>query len=401
MPNYLELAQAYEAEMVAFLGDLVRIPSVNGRHGETAVAQRILEEAAKLNLPAQLVAADPERANAVVQWGEGAAGFAFIGHIDTVAEGDHSLWTQPPFGAEIVEGHMVGRGTADNKAGIAIGLYTLALLRDHQLLDPTQVRLVVAGVADEESGASSPLGVRYLLDEGYLPVQGAIYAYASDIVCVGHRGLLRLQLQAGGKSVHTGSAEWSRGEGGVNAVLGLTAVLLQLEQLELPAPEHPAFAEFGCTITPGTLFRGGEFESIVPATAEALVDVRLMPGQEAGGVITAVQQIIDDVTSQRPGLSINMNIKNQLPAAAIAMDHPLAQIAQRHAQANTGQAWPIAGAGPANEGYMLIGAGIPTLPGFGPTGGNAHAPDEWVEVASLATTLATFSGIVCEYLQAE
>jgi acetylornithine deacetylase/succinyl-diaminopimelate desuccinylase-like protein len=256
----------------------------------------------------------------------------------------------------------------------------------------------VTGVVDEESGASSTLGVRHLLNEGHLPVQGAIYAYASDIVCVGHRGLLRLQLVARGKSIHTGSTEWSRGEGGVNAVLGLAAVLLQLEQLKLPAPEHPAFANLGCTVTPGTLFQGGEFESIVPATAEALVDIRLMPGQEAEEVITAVQQIIDEVISQRPGFNIHMSIKNNLPAAAIPMDHPLAQIAQRHAQANTGQAWPIAGAGPANEGYMLIEAGIPTLSGFGPNGSNAHAPDEWVEVASLTTTLATYAGILCDYL---
>jgi acetylornithine deacetylase/succinyl-diaminopimelate desuccinylase-like protein len=123
-----------------------------------------------------------------------------------------------------------------------------------------------------------------------------------------------------------------------------------------------------------------------------------MPGQEAEEVITAVQQIIDEVISQRPGFNIHMSIKNNLPAAAIPMDHPLAQIAQRYAQANTGQAWPIAGAGPANEGYMIVEAGIPTLPGFGPNGSNAHAPDEWVEVASLTTTLAMFVGTICDYL---
>jgi acetylornithine deacetylase/succinyl-diaminopimelate desuccinylase-like protein len=47
---------------------------------------------------------------------------------------------------------------------------------------------------------------------------------------------------------------------------------------------------------------------------------------------------------------------------------------------------------------MLIEAGIPTLSGFGPNGSNAHAPDEWVEVASLTTTLATYAGILCDYL---
>ena len=62
--------------MVAFLQDMVRIPSVNGRHPEKAVAQRIVAEAAKLNLSVQLIAADPERPNVLVQWGKGAAGNA-------------------------------------------------------------------------------------------------------------------------------------------------------------------------------------------------------------------------------------------------------------------------------------------------------------------------------------
>ncbi|MCD6356205.1 MAG: M20/M25/M40 family metallo-hydrolase [Anaerolineaceae bacterium] len=48
---------------------------------------------------------------------------------------------------------------------------------------------------------------------------------------------------------------------------------------------------------------------------------------------------------------------------------------------------------------MLIGAGIPTLCGFGPIGGNPHAPNEWVDVSSLARTAAMFAGIIHAYLQ--
>ncbi len=391
-------ARARETELLSFLQDLVRIPSVNGRDTEAAVAARICAEAARLGLVADLSAADPARPNALAWWGDGPAGFALIGHMDTVAEGDPSAWTHPPFGAEIADGRLYGRGSADNKAGIACGLYTLALLRDQGLLDPSQVRVLVAGVVDEESGASSRLGVRHLLDTGRLPVQGAIYAYASDIVCIGHRGLLRLVLDAHGRSVHSGSAEWSQKRAGVNAVTGLAAILVRLEDLKIPAPEHPAFVGLGCTLTPGTLFRGGEFESIVPATASAVVDVRVMPGQSPETILEAVRAVIAAEQVARPGLTVALTVKNNLPGAAIACDHRLARIAQRHAEAVTGHAWPIAGAGPANEGYMLIGAGIPTLPGFGPTGGGAHAPDEWVDCASLTQTVAMFAGITCEYL---
>ncbi|WP_420640582.1 M20 family metallopeptidase [Candidatus Leptofilum sp.] len=399
MNDLRKLVGKHEEPLLTFLQDLVRLKSVNGRHSEKAVAERIVVEAIQLGLPAQLIAKEPLRPNALVRWGSGARGFALIGHLDTVAAGDVNQWTSPPFKPVLRDGRLYGRGTADNKAGLAIGLYTLALLRDQGQLDPNEVSLILAGVSDEESGASSELGVRYLLDEGHLPVQGAIYTYASDIVCVGHRGLLRLVLEAQGTAVHSGSDEWSRGEGGVNAVTGLAAILLQLEQLSLPYESHPAFDHLGFTITPGTLFNGGEFESMVPANATAVLDCRLMPGQAPEAVLAAIQTIIDAECAQRPGLHVAIQVKNRLPAATIPAEHPLAQIAQRHAETITGRTWPIRGAGPANEGYMLIRAGIPTLPGFGPTGGNAHAPDEWVAADSLMETAVIYANIIKDYLK--
>lgn len=385
--------------MLAFLRDLVQIPSVNGRESETAVSERIMAEAEKLGLAGQLVAKDATRPNALVRWGHGPSKFAIVAHSDTVAEGNQAHWQFQPFGGEVANGRLYGRGSADNKAGIAIGLFLLALLRDHQLVEPDEVEIILAGVVDEESGATSQLGVRHLLNEGHFKgVKGAIYAYASDIVCVGHRGSLRLELTARGEATHTGLAAWSQGKKGVNAVTGLAAVLLALEDLHLPAPAHPAFNHLGCTITPGTLMQGGTFVSMVPDLATAAVDIRLMPGQAKEEVLTAVQDVIDQITKKRPGLSIATAITNSFPGAAIPLDHPLPQSAQRCARHFTQGEWPIVGAGPGNEGYMLINAGIPTLCGFGPTGGNAHAPDEWVEIASLTTTLATFAAIVSNYL---
>ena len=398
------LAQQYQDEMVAFLQAMVQIPSVNGRDDETAVSQRIIQQAHQLGFAAELVAKDPKRANAIVRWGQGPHKFAIIGHVDTVAEGPADHWSVPPFGGVVVpadgpNGRLYGRGTSDNKAGIAIGLYTLALLRDHGLVDPNDVELIVAGVVDEESGATSTLGVRHLLDTGHFDgVEGAIYAYASDIVCVGHRGLLRLELTARGQAIHSGLPAWSQKKKGVNAVTGLAAALLALEALEISAPPHPAFDHLGCTITPGTLIQGGTFVSIVPNLATAAVDIRLMPGQAVEGVLTAVQATLDHITAQRPGLTLTATVTTSFPGAAIPSDHPLAQIAQHHARHVTGAEWPIVGAGPGNEGYMLIGAGIPTLCGFGPSGDNAHAPDEWVDLTSLHQTVAIFSGIICDYL---
>jgi len=144
--------------------------------------------------------------------------------------------------------------------------------------------------------------------------------------------------------------------------------------------------------------RGGEFESMVPARAQAMVDVRLMPGQSAADVLAMIEHVIKVEVAQRPGLSVTIDVKNELPGVAIPSDHRLVEIARRYTRAVTGHEWPAVGAGPANEGYMLIQAGIPTLCGFGPQGDGAHAPDEWVELASLPQAIAMYAGIIRDYL---
>lgn len=394
----LTTAAKYESNITAFLRDLVRIPSVNGRDLEAALAERIQAEAITLDLESRLIALQPERPNILVSYGEGTDRFVLIGHMDTVAEGDPTSWSCPPFAADVKEGRIIGRGAADNKAGIACGLYTLALLRDLNLIDPAHQQVILAGVVDEESGACSPLGVRHLLDSGALQARGAIYTYTSDIVCIGHRGLLRLELNAHGQSIHAGVAEWHNHIQGANAVMALAELLLRLESLNIPAHPPSGFEHLGFTITPGTIFRGGSYPSIVPDSAKAVVDIRLLPGQSSVEVLDFVQEQIHAIEKERQRIHFEMTTTVDIPGAVIPKDHPLAVLAQDYTEALTGRRWEAAGAGPANEGYMLIGAGIPTLCGFGPTGGNPHAPDEWVEINSLSATVSTFAGIIHDYL---
>ena len=391
-------ARKYERDLTDFLCDLVRIPTVNGRDPEAPLAQRIEEEARRLGFDTRLVALQSDRPNILVNYGEGADGFAIIAHMDTVAEGNVSGWSSPPFAAEVKEGRILGRGAADNKAGIACGLYTLAVLRDLNLIDTTRQKVIAAGVVDEESGASSPLGVRHLLNTGALNARGAIYAYTSDIVCIGHRGLVRLELTAHGQAMHAGLAEWHNRERGANAVTALADLLVQLESIHLPAPVPPGFEHLGFTITPGTIFNGGTYPSIVPDLASAIVDIRLLPKQSSAKIIDQVREQVRVVEEKRPHIRIEMKVTVDIPGAFIPSDHPLAVLAQEYTEAFTGRRWETAGAGPANEGYMLIEAGIPTLCGFGPTGGNPHAPDEWVEIDSLPVTVAIFAGMIHEYL---
>jgi acetylornithine deacetylase/succinyl-diaminopimelate desuccinylase-like protein len=136
-------AERYQSDLTAFLRDLVRIPTVNGRDPEAPLTIRIQGEARKLGLEAKLVTLQPERPNILATYGAGANRFALIAHMDTVAEGDPSGWSSPPFAAEVNDGCIIGRGAADNKAGIAWVLHTAVL--QSSIIDPKQ-QAILAGV---------------------------------------------------------------------------------------------------------------------------------------------------------------------------------------------------------------------------------------------------------------
>jgi acetylornithine deacetylase/succinyl-diaminopimelate desuccinylase-like protein len=180
----LKLAQRRRDDVAAFLQALVRIPSVNGRESESAVAERIAVEANRLGFDAELVAADPARPNILVECGSGGDGFAFIGHMDTVAEGDPAAWAHSPFGGEIDAGRLYGRGSADNKAGIACALYAMALLRGEKLIAPGEVCLTLAAVVDVNQ-ASSPLRGICSTRAAWRRVPSILTPATS---CVGHAG---------------------------------------------------------------------------------------------------------------------------------------------------------------------------------------------------------------------
>ncbi len=264
----LAKALEYAPQVEAFLADIVRIPSVNKRDPEVRVAERILREAQSLGFDSELAAKDAQRPNVLARYGQGDKGFALIGHIDTVAEGDPASWSFPPFEAHIDNGRMLGRGTADNKGGVAIGMYTLKLLRELELIDPRQCAVTLAGVADEEAGACSTLGVRYLLDTQELRAAGAIYTYTSDFVCIGHRGLLRLEIRTKGESIHAGIDAWHQKTSGLNAVTALADILLRLEKLKVETAPVPGFENWASPSHPA-IFNGGVYESFVPEAASA------------------------------------------------------------------------------------------------------------------------------------
>ena len=121
-------------ELVALTRELVRIPSVV-RHGdagatEAAVAAHVERWMRAQGFEVEVQPVAPGRPNVLGILGHGAAGPTLLleGHTDVVTEGDPAAWTHPPFGADLVDGRIYGRGAADMKSGLAAAMIAAAAI---------------------------------------------------------------------------------------------------------------------------------------------------------------------------------------------------------------------------------------------------------------------------------
>jgi acetylornithine deacetylase/succinyl-diaminopimelate desuccinylase-like protein len=137
----------------------------------------------------------------------------------------------------------------------------------------------------------------------------------------------------------------------------------------------------------------GQLEKRIQSIARDIIDRR---NNEINAKIDSQQ-----VTARKNKYHVTVTNKNNLPAVVIPQgrDHALSR-ACISTLMNDGRKFEeikIQACGPANESYMLMTKGIPTICGFGPIGGNPHGPDEWVQEKSLTETVQIYQQVVVEY----
>jgi succinyl-diaminopimelate desuccinylase len=199
-------------EMVAFTQDLVRIPTVNPPGDAYAqCADLIAHKLRDFGYAVEALAAEglpehtPEhpRINVIGTLPAPPSGdvLHFNGHYDVVPAG--SGWTVDPFGAELRDGCIYGRGSCDQKAGIAASLYAVEAIRRAGIA--LAGTLEQSATADEESGGFAGMG--WLCDAGRLATTRQDYVVITEPldperVCIGHRGVYWFELTTIGHVGH-------------------------------------------------------------------------------------------------------------------------------------------------------------------------------------------------------
>jgi len=367
--------------VVAFTRELVRARSVHDPEaGSTEAAAAALVEAKmrEFGWTPRVTEVAPGRLNvvAVVDGGAGSAGptLAFVGHTDVVTEGSLDSWTVDPYGAEIRDGRLYGRGSADMKSGVAAMLYAVRAL---QLEGSFPGRVKVCAFADEEG---LMLGVKHFAASADASdLDGAIVCEPEGgEVCLCAKGAIRIRIDLHGKMAHGAMPQEGRNP---IAAAGRLLVALADYQDELTAA-HPTHEHLGPVLLTPTVVLAGSLPQInvIPASCTVAVDVRTIPGVDHEPLHRRIRQLAEQ-SGEPAGVGASMTIVDDRPAVDTDPGEPVAvAVAQAH-EAIVGEPCRYGGVPGTTDGTILTrDAGVPTVV-YGP-GGKwiAHQADEFVEV---------------------
>jgi len=391
--TYYADAMDVKADLVKFMQDIIRIPSLSSEEG--AVIERIREEMLKIGYDE--VTVDP-MGNILGRIGSGPRVIAFDGHCDIVDVGDPDLWDRDPYSAEIEDGILYGRGASDMKGGVASSVYAGALLKKRGV--PDNVTFYATATVQEED--CDGLCWQYIVNEvGLRPDLVVITEPTSLRIYRGHRGRMEIEVHTSGISCH-GSAP----ERGDNAIYKMAGIIADIEKLNerLPprdplgkgtvtiseirssSPSLCAVAD-GCTIHLDRRLTIDETEETSVAEILALPSVK-----DANATVTVLEYAVPSYTG------LTYPTRKYYPTWETKEDEAPVKVAVAAYQQTFEKEpevghWTFSTNGVATAGMHHI----PTI-GFGPGHERfAHAPNEQTEVEHLVSATAFYSALVDEF----
>lgn len=373
---------------VALTAELIRCNSVTPAEGGALVLlQKVLETAGF-----QCTRVDRGGiANLFARWGRSGANrsFGFNGHTDVVPIGDVAAWTHDPFGAEIVDGWMYGRGATDMKSGVAA--FTAAAI-DFVRQTPPDGAIILAITGDEEGVASD--GTVALLDWMATQNEAMSVCLVGEPTCpdvmgemmkVGRRGSLTAHFTARGIQGH--AAYPHRARNPLNAMVRLMDNLAN-HQLDAGTDHFDA-----STLAITTIDTGNPATNVIPATCHATVNIRFNDAHSGASIsewlrteaaaIQVATEVAFDVVIKISGESF------------LTPPGDLSALIAAAVKAETGVTPTLSTSGGTSD-ARFVKDHCPVVE-FGLVGKTMHQVDERVEVAQIVQLKSIYSRILSDY----
>ncbi len=371
-----------QSRVLSLLKDLIATNSENPPGREDAVAKILRDHLESYGISCVSVGPS-KRPNLIFSSHDGEKGeLVMHGHMDTVPIGDRDSWAHDPFGSEIVDGLLYGRGACDMKGPVAALTETLILYTEEKHGRP----LLLLATSDEESGCS---GAEEVAKSGELMgVSYGVCAEPTDLqVLVGEKGIFWSKVVAEGKSAHG-----SRPEEGVNAISACMDAIREITSEPYPYEKTELLGD--PTLSIG-MIQGGIKVNVVAAYCEAQLDMRTVKGQTPESLMEQMNKRLEQA-----GLSDRVRVEyiHGKPAVYTPKDIEIVQIAVDQVEQVTGIRPTLTSATYGTDcsvlqpkvGIMNVICGPGSIE-------QAHQPNEFIKLDQLYQSVDVYLGIARKF----
>lgn len=414
---------AREDDLIALTQDMVRMPTLNPPGlGYLEVCEYLATRLAKRGFQTELIRAHgaPGDSDKYPRWNmiarkEGARlgdCVHFNGHHDVVEVGQG--WTVDPFGAELRDGRIYGRGTCDMKGGIAASIIAVEAFVD--TFPDFAGAVEISATADEESGGYG--GVAYLAEKGYFSperVQHVIIPEPlhKDRVCLGHRGVWWAEVETKGHIAH-GSMPFL----GDCAVRHMSALIGEMEDSLWPAlatrtTAMPVIPEGARSPTLNiNAMHGGEPvqdadytglpSACVPDRARMVIDRRFIAEEPLEEVKAEFHALLERVKAGRDGFDYTIKDMFEVHPSMTAQDAPVVTaVSDAVEQVLGAQPEYVASPGTYDQKHIDRIGRLKNCIAYGPGALDlAHQPDEWIGVQDMVDSAQVMGLALVKLLKA-
>lgn len=401
------------AEETDLLTQLVKTKSIIGHEQE---AQKLYAETCH-NLPLSVEVFTPDkntikthpaytpidldytdRANVIAEYKGTSNGRSLIlgGHIDVVSPEPTPQWTHDPWGGEVAGDKLYGRGAADMKAGLAANIYALKALLDLGLRPKGKV--ILESTIEEELGGSG--GVLACLMHGVTADGMLITEPSNERIYVTHPGIRYFRVTVQGKTAHAAHSHT-----GVNAIAKMAPIIKALEALDVERAKRLSYPLVekqtgrSCNLSMGKM-QAGDWVSTVAGWATLECRVGFVPEETKEGVEAEIKKTI------REAIKGDTWLKENLPKIdwfgwntdtwMEPTDSTFVKALQKTGSVIYGAPLELTGASGGLDARFGQYFGVPSL-SYGPTGGNYHGVDEYIDLPSLMRVTKTLALFIVEW----
>lgn len=277
-------------EAVKLTQELIRIPShkyVENR--ESNIAKFIYDYCSKKGLEVEFQEVEGLRRNVIARLKGNGTGknLIFNGHTDTVPPYEMTI---EPFGGEIKDGYVLGRGANDMKGAVACMITAMVNIKNKGVVLSGDIILTAAVGEEEKSDGTEYVVKSGIKADGALVGEPANYGYA-----LGHRGLEWLEIRIEGRTAHGGIPEL-----GINAISKAARLIRKIEEDLMPKLKERQNEWMGPSVMNFGLIKGGTQPSSVADSCIIQIDRRYLPEENVESVIKEYQDIIDELKQEDP-----------------------------------------------------------------------------------------------------